>query len=67
MDESRPNGLRRQNRPCHRRCDNRRCDNHRVAAHRRAMTGMFVGGLVVAGLLTFLPGRLMWAIFFGPA
>ena len=31
------------------------------------MTGMFVGGLVVAGLLTFLPGRLMWAIFFGPA
>lgn len=40
---------------------------HRVAAHRRAMTGMFVGGLVVAGLLTFLPGRLMWAIFFGPA
>ena len=40
---------------------------HRVADHRRAMTGMFVGGLIVAGLLTFLPGRLMWAIFFGPA
>ncbi|WP_409411646.1 DUF2306 domain-containing protein [Brevundimonas sp.] len=40
---------------------------HRVATHRRAMTGMFVGGLIVAGLLTFLPGRLMWAIFFGPA
>ena len=39
---------------------------HRVEAHRRAMTGMFVGGLVVAGLLTFLPGRLMWAVFFGP-
>lgn len=38
---------------------------HRVAAHRRAMTGMFVGGLIVAGLLTFLPGRLMWAVFFG--
>ena len=37
---------------------------HRVQAHRRAMTGMFVGGLIVAGLLTFLPGRLMWAIFF---
>ena len=29
MDESRPNGLRRQSRPCHRRCDNRRCDNRR--------------------------------------
>lgn len=38
---------------------------HRVAAHRRAMTGMFVGGLIVAGLLTFLPGRLMWAVFLG--
>lgn len=24
----------------------------------------FVGGLIVAGALTFLPGRLMWAIFF---
>ena len=39
---------------------------HRVQAHRRAMTGMFVGGLIVAGLFTFLPGRLMWAVFFGP-
>jgi len=29
------------------------------------MTGMFVGGLIVAGLLTFLPGRLMWTLFFG--
>jgi uncharacterized membrane protein len=38
---------------------------HRVQAHRRAMTGMFVGGLIVAGLFTFLPGRLMWAVFFG--
>lgn len=37
---------------------------HRVQAHRRAMTSMFVGGLIVAGLLTFLPGRLMWAVFF---
>lgn len=39
---------------------------HRVAVHRRAMTGMFVGGLIVAGAFTLLPGRLMWAIFFGP-
>ena len=38
---------------------------HRVLAHRRAMTGMFVGGLIVAGALTFLPGRLMWGVFFG--
>jgi uncharacterized membrane protein len=35
-----------------------------VQAHRRAMTSMFVGGLIVAGLLTFLHGRLMWAVFF---
>ena len=38
---------------------------HRVQTHRRAMTSMFVGGLIVAGMLTFMPGRLMWAVFFG--
>jgi len=38
---------------------------HRVSIHRRAMTGMFVGGSLVAGGFTFLPGRLMWALFFG--
>ncbi|MBI1187776.1 MAG: DUF2306 domain-containing protein [Alphaproteobacteria bacterium] len=38
--------------------------NKRVMAHRAAMTGMFIGGLVIAGALTFLPGRLMWRIFF---
>ena len=38
---------------------------HRIADHRRAMTGMFVGGLILAGAFTFLPGRLMWAMFFG--
>ena len=37
---------------------------HRVAQHRKAMTGMFVGGLILAGLLAFLPGRLMWELFF---
>lgn len=37
----------------------------KVAAHRRAMTGMFVGGLLLAGLFTFLPGRLLWTVFFG--
>ncbi|MDX2233192.1 MAG: DUF2306 domain-containing protein [Hyphomonadaceae bacterium] len=36
-----------------------------VARHRRVMTGLFMGGLVVAGAFTFLPGRLMWAVFFG--
>jgi uncharacterized membrane protein len=37
---------------------------HRVEAHRRGMTGLFLGGMIVAGAFTFLPGRLMWAIFF---
>lgn len=36
-----------------------------IAAHRRHMTGLFLGGLVVAGLFTFIPGRLMWSLFFG--
>lgn len=38
---------------------------HNVMAHRRHMVGLFIGGLIVAGLLTFLPGRMMWHIFFG--
>lgn len=38
---------------------------HRVKVHGRAMTGMFVGGSLVAGAFTFLPGRLMWNLFFG--
>jgi len=28
------------------------------------MTGMFTGGMLIAGLFTFLPGRLMWDLFF---
>lgn len=36
-----------------------------VAGHRRFMTGLFTGGLVLAGALTFIPGRLMWRVFFG--
>lgn len=35
-----------------------------VEKHRKAMTGMFLGAMVVAGLFAFLPGRLMWHIFF---
>lgn len=36
-----------------------------IKAHARQMTSAFVGGMLVAGLFTFLPGRLMWSIFFG--
>ncbi|MGD9968589.1 MAG: DUF2306 domain-containing protein [Hyphomonadaceae bacterium] len=39
--------------------------NRKVDVHRRTMTGMFVGGLLVAGLLSFIPGRIMFEMFFG--
>ena len=38
---------------------------HNVAFHARLMAGLYVGSLVIAGLLTFLPGRLLWRVFFG--
>jgi uncharacterized membrane protein len=38
---------------------------HNVATHRRAMMGLYFGILLIAGALTFLPGRLMWRLFFG--
>lgn len=38
---------------------------HKVRAHRGTMTGLFSGGLLVAGAFAFLPGRLMWQVFFG--
>ena len=37
----------------------------RVGSHASGMTWTFVGGLIVAGAFTFLPGRLMWEVFFG--
>jgi uncharacterized membrane protein len=40
-----------------------RGDVHR---HRNAMLGLFFGALVVAGLFTFMPGRIMHAVAFGP-
>lgn len=38
---------------------------HDVKAHRKAALNLYVGALVIAGFFTFLPGRLMWQIFFG--
>ena len=35
-----------------------------IRRHGRTMALLFAGGLLIAGALTFLPGRLMWAIFF---
>ncbi len=38
---------------------------HDVRRHARMMSGLYFGALIVAGALTFLPGRLMWRVFFG--
>jgi len=43
-----------------------RAHRHQVAAHRRTMLGLFLGGLVIAGIFTFLPGRIMHHVVFGP-
>jgi uncharacterized membrane protein len=43
-----------------------RAHRHDVTAHRRTMLGLFIGGLVVAGLFTFVPGRIMYHVVFGP-
>ena len=36
-----------------------------IAGHKRSMIGLYVGALLIAGGFTFLPGRLMHAVFFG--
>jgi uncharacterized membrane protein len=35
-----------------------------IRKHSKEMTGMFVGGMLIAGLFSFLPGRMMWHLFF---
>lgn len=37
-----------------------------VAAHRANMQGVYIGSLLLAGAFTFLPGRRMHAVLFGP-
>jgi uncharacterized membrane protein len=44
-----------------------RAHRHEVERHRRAMLGLFFGALAIAGVLTFLPGRIMHAVWFGGA
>ena len=36
-----------------------------VRQHAASMTGLYVGGLIIAGLFAFIPGRIMWDVFFG--
>jgi uncharacterized membrane protein len=37
----------------------------RVTRHRTTMMVLFYGSLLISGALAFLPGRLMWQLFFG--
>jgi uncharacterized membrane protein len=39
---------------------------HRAAVHGWSMIGIFFGALVIAGAFTFVPGRIMHAVAFGP-
>jgi uncharacterized membrane protein len=43
-----------------------RARRHDVRRHQRAMSGLFIGALVIAGIFTFMPGRIMHAVVFGP-
>lgn len=36
-----------------------------IKKHEKAVRGLFFGALLIPGLLSFLPGRLMWRVFFG--
>lgn len=36
-----------------------------VKAHAGSMIGLYIGGLIIAGAFAFIPGRTMWAVFFG--
>ncbi len=38
---------------------------HNVRRHANMMAGLYFGALIFAGMLTFMPGRLMWRMFFG--
>lgn len=39
---------------------------HNVRRHKITMASIFFGALVIAGLFTFMPGRIMNAVVFGP-
>lgn len=38
-----------------------------VKSHAKAMRNMFMGGIAIAGLFSFLPGRMMFDLFFAVA
>ena len=37
---------------------------HMVVAHRKTMMGLFYGGFAINLIIAFLPGRLLWNLFF---
>lgn len=37
----------------------------RIADHRKVMQGTYMGALLIAGFFTFMPGRIMYEVFFG--
>ena len=43
-----------------------RAHRHDVTGHRLTMIFTFTGALVIAGLFTFVPGRIMHSVVFGP-
>lgn len=43
-----------------------RARRQQVEHHRWTMIGIFTGGLVIAGAFTFMPGRIMHDVAFGP-
>lgn len=42
----------------------RAAKKHNLRMHRSLMIGLYSGGMLIAGGFTFLPGRLMWQVFF---
>jgi len=36
-----------------------------IKKHEKAVKGLFFGALLIPGIISFLPGRLMWHVFFG--
>lgn len=38
---------------------------HDIRRHRISMLSVYIGAILIAGLFTFMPGRIMHAVFFG--
>jgi uncharacterized membrane protein len=36
-----------------------------IIGHKQTATGLFIGALIITAIFAFMPGRLMWEVFFG--